>query len=209
MMTTRSKNRITSKKRGGVKSSNGSKSSSRRSKTPHDKATLPPPPHDKATLPPPPPYKATHPLTSEDAIKKYMSTRRSPETPKKYETPEDDVDLGSRYRLLTNGSQSSNSHTKTKSEHSSQSSKRLSLSKTSIHQEKPYLDELIESSGVDRDAFITSLKSLNQQNIGNIHKFFKRNFTVPDRSPEYKHMVDLLEDPRINDLVCEAALMKK
>ena len=77
-------------------------------------------------------------------------------------------------------------------------------------QEKPYLIQLIESSGVDRKKFIKFLKYLNGQNIERIHKFFKGNFKVPDIGEQYKKMVDLLEeDPRINDLVCEAALMKE
>lgn len=78
------------------------------------------------------------------------------------------------------------------------------------YQEKPYLDKLIESSGVDRTIFINYLKRLNRMNKQNINKFFMGNFTVPDRGEQYDIMVDLLEkDTRISDLVCEAALMKE
>lgn len=76
-------------------------------------------------------------------------------------------------------------------------------------QEESYLEQLIESSGVDKKAFIKHLKNLNTKNINSINTFFKGNFKVPDRGPEYLRMVDLLDDPRINDLVCEAALMKE
>jgi len=78
------------------------------------------------------------------------------------------------------------------------------------HQEKPYLYQLIESSGVDRTIFINYLKRLNRMNKKNINDFFMGNFTVPDRGEQYNTMVDLLEkDPRISDLVCEAASMKE
>ena len=85
----------------------------------------------------------------------------------------------------------------------------VTLTNKNHDQEKPYLIQLIESSGVDRKKFIKFLKYLNGQNIERIHKFFKGNFKVPDKGEQYNTMIDLLEDPRINDLVCEAALMKE
>jgi len=84
------------------------------------------------------------------------------------------------------------------------------LTDTKNDQEKPYLDQLIESSGVDRTIFINYLKRLNRMNKKNINDFFMGNFTVPDMGEQYNTMVDLLEkDPRISDLVCEAASMQK
>jgi hypothetical protein len=78
-------------------------------------------------------------------------------------------------------------------------------------QEKSYLEQLIESSGVDRTTFINYLKQLNRINKKNINDFFFKgdNLKVPRSSPEYDNMSTLLKDPRINDLVCEAALMKE
>ena len=115
---------------------------------------------------------------------------------------DDDVDAASHYNDMTESVHSSQASIKSKT------SPKLSK-KISPDQGKSYLDRLIESSGVDKGKFITHLKGLNKKNIISIHAFFKRNFEVPQSSHKYDTMVDLLKDARVNELVCEAALMQE
>lgn len=84
-----------------------------------------------------------------------------------------------------------------------------SIHSTNDDQETPYLKQLVKISGVDMKDCIKLLKDLNQKNNESIHAFFENHFLGNTSSPRHYDTLELLKDPRVNDLVCEAALMKE
>jgi hypothetical protein len=216
-MAIRRKNRVTKKKRGGVHppTSNQVIADYIKKKRATAKAnwlTRPsplPPLHSPSPSPLPPidddVDTASHyndMSESDNSSQSSIKSKSNPVLPPPPPPIGNNVDSASHYNDMTESVNSYQPSMKSKT------SSKLS-SKISLDQGKSYLDKLIELSGVDRGDFITHLKGLNIKNISSIHAFFKGHFEVLPSSPKFDTMVDLLEDPRINDLVCEAASMQK